>query len=301
MSASSTMQVKMGGRVISPSNTTPPRHPASVFKPGAKATFFDLPVETRLQIYGYILEEHSPIALTIIRRHGAPREVARRANQRDKHHRGLIWNREDRIWVAAPPTYTALIFVNRQVYTEATEILYGNNAFQFSSTTALKDFLEHLGQRARHLRYISIDAGGYVFSSIRAALGYLQQAKGLKKLEFAHKDFCTTSNASKPITTPIRLILDCTGLLKTLHAVYKSRKLSGSVLNLVSIAGNTPCRVCSPKYFTDPRGYDRYGSQGDCNCVCADADKIHESLCASIRSRIAKVLRISEDKGDQGK
>lgn len=109
------MQMETKRRPPLPSNWAPPPHPASVFKPNANTTFLDLAVETRMQIYGYILQEESPVELKLIFRRGAPREVARYGSQRVKYHRGEVWDAAERKWVPAPPTKTAVIFINRQV------------------------------------------------------------------------------------------------------------------------------------------------------------------------------------------
>lgn len=107
MAPESPVHFRMGGRVISSSRTrkSPPRqHPATVFNPDTRVIFLDLPRETRDQIYGYLLEEEKPIALRMVVRQGAPREIARYNSSR--------WSR------GAPLDaleYTSLLFVNKQV------------------------------------------------------------------------------------------------------------------------------------------------------------------------------------------
>lgn len=86
-----------------------------MFREGATTTFLDLPTEIRYAIYGCILEEEDPIMLKMISRQGAPREIARYGNHRDIRHRGEVYDASLRQWVPAPPTHTAIMFVNHQV------------------------------------------------------------------------------------------------------------------------------------------------------------------------------------------
>ena len=121
-----------------------------------KTGFLDLSVELRNQIYGYVLQEDKPIKIELIRRRNGPLEIARSGVQRDKHHRRQVYNRSKKAWVPAELKYAAIIYVNKQVYLEASDVLYAVNCFKFATTTTLRDTIPILGRRAHLLRYVEV-------------------------------------------------------------------------------------------------------------------------------------------------
>ncbi|KAK4505219.1 hypothetical protein PRZ48_003182 [Zasmidium cellare] len=291
------MQIKMGGRVINPSNTTPPRHPASVFKPSSKVTFMDLPAEVRMNIFGYILEEDKPITLQLIKWRSRPREVARKGHDRKRHHRGEVYDRSQRAWVPAPPTYTAIMFLNKQVYSEATQVLYGDNTFHFETTSALEDFLNLLGPRAQYLRFIEIGSYGYIPTTARRAFKLLLKAKGLRKLQFDHHDFCG-GRYGKPRLVVDTIAAACKELVISLQDSYEDLNLSASVLDVVRVAKPGVCHDCTVN-GRKPTDHSRavFGL-GRCNCPCTDVDKNTEAFCKEIRSIVAGYLGMTEEGED---
>lgn len=81
--------------------------------------FAALPPELTKQIFSYLLLEHAPIKLMVTRQ----KEVALRGHKRDKHHRGQRFDSDPRQWVPAPPSITAPLFVNKQWYAVASQVL----------------------------------------------------------------------------------------------------------------------------------------------------------------------------------
>lgn len=183
-------------------------------------------------------------------------------------------------------------------------MLYSSNVFHLSTTTVLKDFLEHLGKRTMYLRHIVIRQGGYILSTVPIALRLLQQAKGLRTLEFAHSDFCPNSFGG-PRVTFAKLASSCRPLLKSLHAAYQAQKLGCSVLDLVSISPGCRCRRCqSGALLAWSWDSDEGRSQRSrcrhrmgCGCMCSEVDQKDSDLRADLRSAIASVLGVSEDQG----
>ncbi|CZT17625.1 uncharacterized protein RCC_03462 [Ramularia collo-cygni] len=206
-----------------------------------KATFETLPVETRCQIYRYLLEEDEPvqIALTIsgilARRGGRP---PRKGNRR------RIYNKETKEWVPAVPIKSAIIFVNHKIYAEAIPILYGKNCFEFRTTADIKKIVAMLGERTRLLRYIKIAWSGYFQHSALSAFNSLLPARGLRKITIHHQDVCPTTSMH-PHPTPLPRVLSASkNLLRELHNSYKEQKLLTSVLDVIQWTRNPHARPC---------------------------------------------------------
>lgn len=137
-------------------------------------TFLDLPAEARVKIYECSLVKSSLVRLELRGglKHG--REVVNRDHHRNYNHRHngrfQVYDAIKGRWVDAPPIENAIIIVNKQIYLEATAVLYAGNRLSFKSTTALDLFLDTIAMRAQKLRCIDIEAGGYIKSSIKPAM-----------------------------------------------------------------------------------------------------------------------------------
>ncbi|KAK4614061.1 hypothetical protein CLAFUW4_09474 [Fulvia fulva] len=133
---------------------------ADAHKEQQKFRILDLPAELRLRIYEYVLKEQDTISILYINRTISPgvykMEFVRPGHRRDKHHRGVIWDRRSRGWVPAPPSPTALLLVNKQINAEATKVLYGSNRFKFADLFCLREFIELLGDRAQWFQHIEL-------------------------------------------------------------------------------------------------------------------------------------------------
>lgn len=150
--------------------TSRPPPPPKVFR------FLDLPAEIRNTIYSYALCDPSGINIvgafkhrrrTVIRMPaefintptGLQRRIQRYLNERSPEHRKSL-----------PPILPSLIAVNKQIYSEAVDILYSNE-FVFIDSSALYAFLINIGpSAARHLK--SIRLMGWQFTRGKATYNH---------------------------------------------------------------------------------------------------------------------------------
>jgi hypothetical protein len=256
-----------------------------------RTNLLDLPVEVRMQIYGYLLIEEEPVDIDIIHRHNKTAELVRYdyKDRRDGRHRFQLWSRAKRSWIAAPPINTAIIFVNHQIHAEGIQTLYGNNCFSFVGSTALKKALGMLGSHAQYLRYIKLSGGGYARSTIRSALNSLAVAQGLRRIEI---DYIEMFNGT---LMPSQIAGDFHKLLRALQKSYINDKLSASVLDVVKLGafsgGNhfwRRCARCTRLRISNPL-FAR-----DCPCGVETFRANLAAHEAAIRSAIAKVLDLVE-------
>lgn len=121
-----------------------------------EASFLGLSLEIRNDIYSYVLQERESVKIDLIRRRDGTIELARQPKRRTKEHRHEVYDSEKRVWKPAPPGRAAVILVNRQIFFEASQILYAINCFKFDNMYDLADGITCLGERAKFLRYVEV-------------------------------------------------------------------------------------------------------------------------------------------------
>lgn len=263
-----------------------------------KTTFMDLPVEIRCEIYGYVLEEPTPIKLRIQfhKKKNGPREIVRIFHRRDPKHHGQVYDKKTKSWIPKQYTHSSILLVNRQINEEATPVLFAQNGYFLETTAALRDFLELIGaSNVRHLRRIIIGADGYKANNARAAFQALTAAKGLRALEIDHSNLCAPQGRES--TTTHRLAGDCRTLLKSLKASYETLNLFGSVLDVLSVTLR-PCKAWShpPPFSTvgHRRGHEGGRRNGSCGCRCEEVEEVNAALQRDLRIAAAKHLGLKD-------
>jgi hypothetical protein len=288
-----------------------------------------LPPEIRKEIYAYLLVEHRKIGILRQQAKKQDGSVARIDHHRNKNHRGKFYDRETREWEDARPCITSLLFVNKSVNAEATQVLYGFNEFEFVHAGALECFLRHVGLARQHIRSITLIGQGVLFKSGWAALNrsmkLLARATSLRSLQIHHLVLCgehgSNGAAQEPIADPKTLVQHCKPLLKALQASLKKQNLSLSIFDVI--------KVFLPQCTYDDDSRDEsyhsgrhtpYGgvffSAADvhvkhrrmvvtsgpryrdyemflCNCVCEAAETKNRRLLEEVKVEIAEQLGLS--------
>ncbi|EME42220.1 hypothetical protein DOTSEDRAFT_25854 [Dothistroma septosporum NZE10] len=281
----------------------------------ATVTFEDLPAEIRVKIYGYVLTEPEGIALCafnpkVDERKAAPRRVTGprliRDNNVDKYHRGETYDRKKKVWVLSTPLRTAILYVNKQIYFEATQVLLGTNHFSFRNTNALDNCLDLLGSRAQHLRFVYIGGHGYMKKHVKKTFTKLgTSARFLKKLYIDHFDMCKSSHRSDNREDWMikRVANECKRMLKLLGKSYQKGGVVFNALDIVDFYLQ-PCTERHRHQQATPSPHDRkmnvamvYG-RASCKCRCAQAEQKHERMRQELRRRLAKALGIDEVKDE---
>ncbi|EME47919.1 hypothetical protein DOTSEDRAFT_32275 [Dothistroma septosporum NZE10] len=202
-----------------------------------KTIFMNLPAEIRCEVRGTLPGEKISGADEIVQIHQKqkdPREIVRSYHNRNPKHHGQVWDDGSRSWVPSLFTQSSILLVNRQVNMEATPVLVASDRLSLETTTALKDFLELIGESAQYLRYVYIVGGGYKTTTARAAFRALEAAKSLRALGIDHYNLCARYRLAS-LTTE-KLTNDCKSLLKSLENSYEALKLSRNVLDVLSVS-----------------------------------------------------------------
>lgn len=153
----------------------------------------------------------------------------------------------------------------------------------------MKDFVQLIAQRARHVRHVIVEAGGYKISTVRGAMKALTAAKGLRVLEFDHSILCGAYGKAR--LSPAELAGDCKTLLKSLQASYKALNLAGSVRDVLSVT-LTPCLSCQIGHGSphNRRSKVQRYYPGICKCGCKEAEEKNAALQREARAVVAKNL-----------
>ncbi|KAK4613819.1 hypothetical protein CLAFUW4_09251 [Fulvia fulva] len=268
-----------------------------------KTGLLDLSIELRNQIYGYVLQADKPIEIELIRRRDGPLELARRGIPRNMHHRHEVYDRRKKAWVLAEIKYAAIIYVGRQVYLEASAILYAVNCFKFANTTALRDILPILGKCAALLRYVEIEAEGCRSCSAPAAFKALSIATNLKKIHIGHFDVCDSHNHPYAVgpSSIASLVENCGPLLKCLQSSYREQKKGIDIAQVISMRVST-CRDCCHDPMAEAPGQGHRSAHGYrdenntfCGWLCSGVKTRNEELENLISNEILRLLHKDEE------
>lgn len=198
------------------------------------------PIEVRTEIYKHLLVEPRKIGIMRYWARSGNR-AARMDNHHNKNHRREVWNPHQRRWVAAPPSVTSLLLVNKQISREAGQVIYGFNHFEFENAGALESFLEETSAIA-HLRHIALIGTGTLYRNSWASMDRcmirLATAKALRTLEFSHLTFCYQLGHVDMKS----LVEHCKPLLEALQADFAHKKLKVQVYDVIKIS-LPPCSL----------------------------------------------------------
>lgn len=243
------------------------------------ATFTDLPVEMRCQIYGYLLEEPQAIAITLTKSGVLIRRGGTLPSSSQKSNRGRHFNRTTEQWTPAIPIKTAIMYANRQIYEEASTILYGNNWFSFRLISSITKLAPVLGKQVQLFRKIEIEDMGYSQGSAEAAFDSLALAKGLKTIVISHNDVCKAGGWSRqPIASLAGVVKSSKKLLQALHDSHLEHNLSTSILDLFQLRTGTEGSKCSS---SEPE-HARF-----CGCVCSQGERLNTELQTELHALIS--------------
>jgi hypothetical protein len=213
--------------------------------------FEKLPLEIRHEIYRLALVRSEPLVLRNfggdqggIGHRGLDNEWARSDKPKVApvgHSRSLTavgyrWTRK--VWVKVP-SKVALLCVNQKIYAEAASVLYSHTKFRFKDGSAMRRFLDLIGDKILYLRDVGIDRHGWTcrsgFYRARRAIEGLAAATSLRTLEVAHADVCPNIRG---ICQPgVQMVLRlCTPLLDSLKVSYTDKDLNASVLEVIKIS-----------------------------------------------------------------
>lgn len=169
----------------------------------------DLSAELRNKIYSLLLEDEDSV--TIIESSGQHR--ARDVDRLSSHSN----------------IQPAILRTCRQIYKEASSILYANNALAGDTGIITRVFLERAGDNVRHLRHVEVQYWSKVHP--RKSLLILKRATALQRLEF---NFGLTEEY-----TSAQFAKDIGPLMRALHKARQ--RLKGyhvsSVLDVVVVGG----------------------------------------------------------------
>lgn len=284
----------------------------------ARTSFMDLPVECRMRIYGYLLQEDETIWIQTRMRYSSRDgmkpagaywsifkgyEIVRRDASRDfPKHRGLTRDPESGRISLNPPSRTAILYACQQVYREAEEVLYGSNHFTFYDIETFSDFAELIGSRVQHLRYLTIhlDEVNYLIEDafeekdVAAAMKHLQKATNLRMLRFSHYDVCN-SNAD-------RIGHACKEMLLFLR---ESRLAAGKdVTHLADVLRFElgDCTECLYYGDEEPHNHGFFPLPGQddfpsCQCACGTAEHKNEIMEAAANEIVKKYLEADQVDG----
>lgn len=150
-------------------------------------------------------------------------------------------------------TAMSLLLVNRQVYEETVEVVYGANTFSFDRTEILKLFLKINSKCLPTLRSLELDClydprQDKVMFTLKAAQRALWQATGLRKLRIKHHAICMI-----PSVNAEAFVEAFAPLLKKLQNFKQMKGVNTSVVDLLELP-ECNCGVCvSRKSNTIPR------------------------------------------------
>lgn len=201
-----------------------------------------LPPELRKEIYSYVLVEPEKVGILRLEVKGLGK-VARFNHHRNNKHRGKFYDHDAKAWLDAPPSFTSVLYVNKSVALEATEVLYGFNEFEFLHAGALLCFLRHIGPSIQYLRSISLVGQGVLYNlhwdALDISMELLAQVASLRSLEISHLALCgehdSPSANRRPVVTPKTFVQHCKPLLGSLKAKAESHNWSLSIVDLIQI------------------------------------------------------------------
>lgn len=268
-----------------------------------------LPLEIRKKIYAHLLVEDSKISIVRLN-YGAARED----NHRNPKHRGKIYNRSKNRWVAAPPSVTSLLRVNKLISQEAGQVLYGCNEFEFEHSGVLESFLDAIGDNTKSLRHISLTPNGILHRGswlrMDCCLAILKRAKALRTLEISHHTLCRHPWSK---VEPKALVTHCKPLLESLKAHFEQKNLGFSILDVIKTS-LPPCAHHDPTLRRHVhKGRGPWGTPGHeyqiaykrnwgmhlyhCECLCTTVEDTDKKIVAELRAEIAAQLGL--DIGDE--
>lgn len=279
--------------------------------------------ELRKEIYSYVLVEPEKVRILRLEVKGLGK-VARFNHHRNNKHRGKFYDRDARAWLDAPPSFTSLLYVNKSVALEATEVLYGFNEFEFLHAGALLCFLRHIGPSIQYLRSISLVGQGVLYNlhwdALDVSMELLAQVASLRSLEISHLALCgehdRPSANRRPAVTPKTCVQHCKPLLGSLKAKAQSHNLSLSIVDLIQITlpdcafdkyysllpgiWNGPAHqlfhVHSEPFRGIPfnsRSKAKDFQTAQCHCFCEAAEGRNRALVQEVKDEIVKQLGLS--------
>lgn len=148
---------------------------------------------------------------------------------------------------------TAIMFVSREVYAEAVKVLYSSTAFNFTTTTYLRRFLEAIGtERSACLRHIMLkngalrNTGAISHATAPAAFKLLRSAVNLRGLHLDHWEMCNSRNHLREHWRQRHggtVIFDCDWLAESIRPLllelrrsYRAQGLRLSVFEVVRVS-----------------------------------------------------------------
>lgn len=171
-------------------------------------------------------------------------EVVLRGHQRDPRHRGKVFNEDTRQWEPAPPPFTTILLLNKQISKEATPVLYEENVFDFKDAVAMGTFVRQIGGGTLYLRYMELAMDGFQVGSSDSAAQYAfhitaAECHNLRSLTLYDGDVCEElrKQGIDKLANGMRY------LMRSLEVSYGDKKLSCSPLDVVEIVC-TPCLKC---------------------------------------------------------
>jgi hypothetical protein len=327
-SYSSTSSLTINNEDITANNTRPchqhdktPLYHSTTHNMADAGDLGKLPAEIRKEIYSYLLVERKKIGILRQQAKKQGGKVARIDHHRNKNHRGKFYDRDARAWKDAPPCITSLLFVNKSVSAEASQVLYGFNKFEFVHAGALECFLRHVGPARQYIRSIALVGQGVLYkthwASFDRSVKLLAQATSLRTLEVSHLVLCGERSAAKQkAVTPQELVQHCKPLLKALQANFEKQNLSMSIFDVIKIflPRCTYDDGVEDYHKRQHRARGIFSLDGDsghrlitisrgpklqkfavhvCNCVCEEAEENTRRLLEDVKAEIVEQLGMS--------
>lgn len=214
----------------------------------AESSFESLPLEIRNEIYSLVVVQEDIIKLRSFAGKPEPggtttsRPVVLQNFRNQGKHRGQVYVPFcPRGWVDAPPTFMALLSVNKAIRAEASAIVYGRNTFSFSTAKAATSFLQLIADAKVHVREIIVEERAAIRRDLVPLLSELVDAKCLRTLvlptwENGSHHWCRLGCGLRRQgndATLQELAVMLKPILTVLHESYRKQGLTASVLDIV--------------------------------------------------------------------
>ncbi|KJX96403.1 hypothetical protein TI39_contig632g00002 [Zymoseptoria brevis] len=199
--------------------------------PEAPSRIFDLPIELREMIYGYVLIDPNAIELKFFTTPGHQRIVQKSFPDSDaaRINEARDWDSRMNKWKRRNRNALSILLLNKQITAEAIKVLYGANTFRFDDGKVLKEFrytldLNHKTQHLRRLQLAVPNVG-----DLRDALPAIVRIPSLRTLQLSPpRTWLTHSDG------PRNLMFTCDGLLKAAQGREAAGMISRQIEHFIS-------------------------------------------------------------------
>ena len=246
---------------------------------------FDLPPEVRGMIYGYLVQKACPVKIVSLKVKGQSRRPVRYnfISKAHNRHKGLIWEPTTGKWLNQGPSNFALLQVNKQILQEAAPIVYGDNVFDFETTSGLNVFLNKIGTMRKYLSHVRLPRGApYTMGCGRTVFNSLLPAMDLRMLAISHIAICSGGGRRAGCVTGQNFVDDCKLYLRKLHKSLWAKDSKLNVLDVVQVVAES-CEDCKAGQSSHCKGQGK-----GCRMRCDDT-RVQEH-CREVGARLRVLL-----------